>query len=73
MVTTDEIKAIPEWNQILKCINDAARDFKKEYPWSKVEMVTKKHKFLIVVDGDPVMEITAESLMNNKPNNHAKA
>lgn len=61
-LTTDEIKKLPEWPAILECLNEAAKMAKKEYPGLKVELVTKKYKFLIVVDGDPVTEITGENL-----------
>lgn len=61
-MTTEEIKKMPEWPTIVASINQAVKDFQKQYPHSKVELVQKKEKFLIVVDREAVMEITGEDL-----------
>lgn len=66
-MTTDEIKALEEWPQILDCLNKAAADLKKQFPGTKVDLVTQKTKFILMVDNEAVLEITGDDLSKLKP------
>lgn len=66
-MTTEDIKALPEWPDIRECIFKAMAQFKQVYPNSRVELVDKVTCFHIEVDGEPVTEIDAESFKSNPP------
>jgi hypothetical protein len=61
-VTTAVVKTLPEWPGIFQCLTNAAKQLNEAFPESKVELVTTEQKFLIVMDGFPVIKIQWESI-----------
>lgn len=61
-MTTDVIKTLPEWPGIFQCLTNAAKQINEAFPDSKVEIVTTDHKFIIVMDGCPMIKIQWESI-----------
>lgn len=45
----------------------AATEAQRMLPGIKIDLVQQKHRFIVIADGEPVMEITAGSLASLKP------
>lgn len=59
-MTTDDMRKLPQWKDIKEAIDKAVITYREIFPLSFIELVDKKTKFVIVVDGNDEMEICVE-------------